>query len=80
MGRDWLRKIRNEKDMTHEEVATLVKISRQYYGMIESEVRDPGVSLAKRIGTVLGFDWTLFFKHKGNEMFPLGESRSKEVV
>ncbi|XGA14602.1 helix-turn-helix transcriptional regulator [Paenibacillus thiaminolyticus] len=80
MGRDWLRKIRNEKDMTHEEVATLVKISRQYYGMIESEVRDPGVSLAKRIGAVLEFDWTLFFKHKGNETLHSDESRTKEAI
>ncbi|MFW5436606.1 helix-turn-helix transcriptional regulator [Paenibacillus apiarius] len=80
MGREWLREIRVEKGMTHDDVAVQVNISRQYYGMIESGIRDPSVALAKRIGAVLGLEWTLFFRHQGNEMFPLNNAQSKEVI
>lgn len=69
MDREWLRNYRVNKDMTHEDVALRTKISRQYYGMIESGVRDPSVATAKQIGAVLDFEWTIFFTHKGNEMF-----------
>ncbi|WPS90162.1 helix-turn-helix transcriptional regulator [Brevibacillus halotolerans] len=47
--------------MTREEVSKLIGISRQYYSMIELGDRNPSVSVAKRIGEVLGINWTLFF-------------------
>lgn len=65
MKREWLEKIRKEKNLTHQDVANQVKISRQYYGMIENGERDPSVSTAKKIGSLLNFDWTIFFESDG---------------
>jgi len=57
--RKWLHEAR--RDATQEEIARLVGITRQYYGMIENGIRRPSVAVAKKIGAVLGFDWTNFF-------------------
>ncbi|MFB0831044.1 helix-turn-helix transcriptional regulator [Brevibacillus laterosporus] len=59
LTREWLVKARGS--MTREEVSKLIGISRQYYSMIELGDRNPSVSVAKRIGEVLGINWTLFF-------------------
>lgn len=67
MTREWLVKARG--NLTHEEVAERVGIKRQYYSMIENGSRNPSVAVAKKIGAVLGFDWTLFFEEQSNEMF-----------
>lgn len=65
MAREWLVLARG--DLTHEEVAQLVGIKRQYYSMIENGNRNPSVNVAKKIGHVLNLEWTLFFEDKGNE-------------
>jgi len=57
--RKWL--IEARRDATQEEIARLVGIQRQYYGMIENGNRRPSVAVAKKIGAVLGFEWTIFF-------------------
>lgn len=62
--RNWLIEIRNSKGLTHQQVADEVNISRQYYGMIENGERLPSVDKAKKIGELLGFDWTIFFENK----------------
>lgn len=58
--RYWLIKLRN--GATQSEVAKASGISQNYYSMIENGERKPSVSVAKRIGATLGFDWTLFFE------------------
>lgn len=63
---------RNKKNYTHEQVAALAsyngkRISRQFYGMIESGGRRPSVEVAKAIEKVLGVDWTIFFEVSCNE-------------
>lgn len=70
MARPWLVAHRENAKMTHEQVAIEAKISRQYYGMIESGDRDPSVDVAKRIASVMGFSWTLFFGEDGNDTLP----------
>ena len=80
MSREWLTKLRVTSEKTQDEIATKVMVSRQYYGMIESGVRNPSVDLAKRIASVLGFDWTLFFADDGNEMLQGKNSCQKEVI
>jgi putative transcriptional regulator len=67
MVRKWLLEIRESKDMTHEVVANLTGISRQYYSMIENGERNPSVVVAKRIAEVLGFNWIIFFEIQGNK-------------
>ncbi len=74
MTRAWLTQLRIQAEKTHEDVASAVDVSRQYYGMIESGIRNPSVELAKRISTVLNFEWTLFFADQGNEMLPCDQS------
>lgn len=64
-----LSNARNEKHLTHEQVAikTNKGITRQYYGMIENGDRTPSVDVAKSIANVLDIDWTIFFELKGNQ-------------
>ena len=64
----WLKEIRSQKGFTQCEVAEKVKIERSYYTMIESGNRTPSVKVAKSIGFVLRFDWTIFFDKECNEM------------
>ncbi|OKP91895.1 transcriptional regulator [Paenibacillus helianthi] len=79
MDREWLSKIRNNTGLTHDEVASDVGISRQYYGMIESGLRNPSVDLAMKIATRLKFKWTLFFDNKGNKTLH-NKNNEKEVI
>lgn len=74
--REFLIKAREKLEMTHEDVANEVGITRQYYGMLENGIRTPGVPLAKKISKVLNVDWTLFFEPQGNEMFLCQASNS----
>lgn len=47
--------------MTIRQVSELVGISESFYCMIENGERRPSVETAKKIGAVLGFDWTRFY-------------------
>ena len=78
MTRDWLIGLRMNVNKTHDDVATAVEVSRQYYGMIESGIRNPSVDLAKRIASILKFDWTVFFEDQGNETFLNKKSATAE--
>ncbi|MBM4762746.1 helix-turn-helix transcriptional regulator [Bacillus sp. B15-48] len=65
--RTWLAKARKQKKFTHQQVADLTGIKRQYYGMIENGERTPSVETAKKIAEILEFEWTLFFENKSNK-------------
>lgn len=64
--RIWLKKIREENSLTHNNVAVMTGISRAYYTQIETGARNPRVETAKKIATVLNFDWTIFFNDNSN--------------
>ena len=66
MKRYWLENIRKKHGMTHEEVAKISGIHRQYYSMIEAGERRPSVDTAKSIARALGFHWPSFFEEEGN--------------
>lgn len=66
----WLLEYREDAQMSQNDVAAEVGITRQYYGMIESGVRKPSVEVAKKIASLLGFAWTVFFEEKSNEKLP----------
>lgn len=57
--RTWLIEKRGE--LTQEYVAQLSGISRGAYANIELGERNPSVNAAKRIASVLKFEWTIFF-------------------
>lgn len=56
-----LKKLREEANLTQQELADQVGVIRQTISNIETGVNNPSVSLAKRIASVLAFDWTNFF-------------------
>lgn len=78
MHRNWLLEIRKSRGYTHAQVAKETGIKRQYFGMIESGRSNPSVEVAKRIASVLGFEWTLFFDNEGNETLR-GEQPASKV-
>ncbi len=59
--RQWLFDIRKKRNFTMAEVAEQSNISESYYSMIENGVRNLPVSTAKKIASVLGFDWVQFY-------------------
>lgn len=58
---DWLKELRIEKQLTHDDVAEQAGMTRAYYSMIENGVRTPSPSYAIRLGEILGFNWTRFY-------------------
>lgn len=63
--RDWLKKIRENAGYTQGGIAADAKISKSYYEKIESGDRGVPVDTAKKIASVLGFDWQLFYEDNG---------------
>lgn len=63
----WLAEIRGSRSQY--EVAAKIGIAQSTYACIEVGSRRPSVSMAKRIGAALGFEWTRFFEEpeKGSE-------------
>ena len=61
--REWLVAIREEKRLSQKDVSEKVGISPPSYNNIEHGIpgKGPSVRTAKKIGEVLGFDWTRFY-------------------
>lgn len=61
--RSWLKKLRHElHNLTQEQLAKMVGISRTMITEIENGNANPSVEVAKKIAAVLGFDWVRFFE------------------
>ena len=56
-----LKDIRIEKGLTQQELADECDVNRTTITNIENGIINPSVQLAKKLGKILGFDWTLFF-------------------
>lgn len=80
MKNQWLMTLRDAKGLTQEQVADLCDIKRPYYTMIENGKRRPSVNVAKKLGAVLGFDWTIFFTQSGSVSLPIVATPTKGVV
>lgn len=61
-----LKHKRDSKGFTQKRMAELLKCSETYYSLIETGKKTPSVRMAKRIESVLGIEWTIFFKDKIN--------------
>ena len=61
---DWLREIRGTK--SQQTIADDIGIAQSTYASIEIGRRKPSVEMAKRIASVLGFDWTRFYEDDDN--------------
>lgn len=60
--RSWMKKLRREHNMTQEQLARKVGISRTMITEIENGNANPSIAVAKKIGAVLGFNWVKFFE------------------
>lgn len=62
MVRQWLKELRQRSNnLTQEQLAKMVGISRTMITEIENGNANPSVEVAKKIAAVLGFDWVKFF-------------------
>lgn len=59
--RNWLIKLRKNKELTQEYVASRAFIDRAYYTQIENGNRNPSINVAKRIAEILNFSPSFFF-------------------
>ena len=61
--RNWLKERRLELYLTQQEVADMANISRPFYTQIENSSNNKRVSVrtAKRLATVMDFNWTRLF-------------------
>ena len=57
--RKWLLDLR--KGRTQAEIAKAAGITQQMYSAIERGERRPSVKVAKRLASVLGFNWTRLY-------------------
>lgn len=63
MVRQWLKELRQRSNnLTQEQLAKMVGISRTMITEIENGKANPSVEVAKKIAAVLGFHWTKFFE------------------
>ena len=58
----WLKEARENRKLTTYEVAARAQISQGFYSQIENGARRASVEVAKKIASVLLFDWTHFFR------------------
>lgn len=63
MSRDWFTEEieGNGFDKKRRELSEKINVHESYIGKLENGLRNPSVRIAKKLGEVLGFDWTKFF-------------------
>lgn len=59
-----LLNLREAAGLSQEELGRKLGISRQAVSQIETGKNTPKVSTAKKLGEILGFDWTEMFNDK----------------
>lgn len=62
-----LKEIRKGANLTQLQLSIECGCERSTIGKVEAGVITPSVKLAKKIGQVLNFDWTLFYKDEEEE-------------
>lgn len=62
--RDWLIRIRKERNLDQQDVAELIGTTQQFYNYVENGKRRPSPEIAIKIGKVLNFDWRLFYEKR----------------
>lgn len=60
--RDWFTELRKKANLTQQNIADEVGITRQMISAIENGDADPSVGTAKALGELLNFSWTRFFE------------------
>ena len=60
--RDWFTELRKKANLTQQNIADEVGITRQMISAIENGDAAPSVTTAKALGDLLNFSWTRFFE------------------
>lgn len=69
--------LRKERNMTQQEIADLLGITRSFYGMIETGDRNPTLDLAKRIAELFNVNIEeIFFDQKCHESLQFSSSQA----
>jgi transcriptional regulator with XRE-family HTH domain len=59
-----IRRLRQERGLTQEELAARIRINRNYVGMIERQENSPTVAMLERIAKSLGIEPARLFDEK----------------
>jgi transcriptional regulator with XRE-family HTH domain len=59
-----IRRLREERGLTQEELAARIRINRNYVGMIERQENSPTVAMLERIAKALGIEPARLFDEK----------------
>ena len=59
-----LKNKREASGLTQEELSRKLGISRQAVSLLENGINKPTVENAKKLGEILGFDWTELYDDK----------------
>ena len=59
-----IRRLRQERGLTQEELAVRIRITRNYVGMIERQENSPTVAVLERIAKALGIEPARLFDEK----------------
>jgi transcriptional regulator with XRE-family HTH domain len=59
-----IRRLRQERGLTQEELAVRIRINRNYVGMIERQENSPTVAMLERIAKALGIEPARLFDEK----------------
>src|SRR3954470_12451506 len=59
-----IRRLREERGLTQEELAARIRINRNYVGMIERQENSPTVAMLERIAKALGIEPAQLFDEK----------------
>ena len=62
--RQRLKERRRSAGYTQQDIAAKLKCTEQYYNLIENGHRRPSPEKAQKIGKILSFDWTEFYKEE----------------
>lgn len=75
-----MKELRLGIGMTMKQVANSANISESMYCLIENGNRRPSPEVAQRIGDVLKFDWTRFYRENGFDSIGVMNETEKEKV
>ncbi|MEB8172206.1 helix-turn-helix transcriptional regulator [Macrococcus caseolyticus] len=72
-----LKKLRLDAGLTQSELSNKLGCTMQYYNMIENGKKIPSVQLSKKIASILGTDWTIFFNNEVNQKFNIHNNNNQ---
>lgn len=60
--REWFVVLRKKSNLTQQNIADEIGVTRQMISAIENGDAEPSVTTAKSLGNLLNFPWTRFFE------------------